>query len=267
MPDRPQSYDPRRFQSTVPYYARYRLGYPEQLIRRVVALVGLRTRDPVLDLGCGPGPLAVSFAKMGMAVTAVDPEPEMLAAIRAAARQEELQIDVRQGSSFDIPEGIGPFRLVVIGRAFHWMERAETLRSLDPLVLPGGAVALFDEDYLKTAENRWSEVLTEVANRYGAAREAHLIARAQPEYRMHESVLIDSPFPVLESVGMIVGRVISADDIVGLSRSRSITALQKLGERAEAFEAELRQELGKLSSEGRFREIADMRALIARRRD
>jgi len=39
MPDTPETYDPRRFRTTVPYYARFRLGYPQGLIERVIAIV------------------------------------------------------------------------------------------------------------------------------------------------------------------------------------------------------------------------------------
>ena len=63
MFDPAENYDPRRFQTTVPYYARYRLGYPELLIRRVIERAGLKPRDAVMDLGCGPGLLAIPFAK------------------------------------------------------------------------------------------------------------------------------------------------------------------------------------------------------------
>jgi hypothetical protein len=48
-------FDPRCFRSAVPFYARYRLGYPDSLIARVVELVGLKRGDAVIDLGCGPG--------------------------------------------------------------------------------------------------------------------------------------------------------------------------------------------------------------------
>ena len=78
------AYDPHRFRATVPFYARYRLAYPESLIRRVVEIVGLRPGDKVMDLGCGPGLLAIPFAQAGMAVTGVDPEPEMLSALSHA---------------------------------------------------------------------------------------------------------------------------------------------------------------------------------------
>src|ERR1700742_1129230 len=84
--DRPVPYQPRRFQSAVPYYERYRLGYPVRLIARVTGLLGLSPGDAVLDLGCGPGSLSVPFARAGMAVAAADPEPEMLEAAENAAR-------------------------------------------------------------------------------------------------------------------------------------------------------------------------------------
>jgi hypothetical protein len=41
--------------------------------------------------------------------------------------------------------------------------------------------------------------------------------------------------------------------------------LERLGDRAAAFERELREELGALSSDDRFTEIAEMTALVARR--
>ena len=78
-------YEPRRFASTVAFYARYRLSYPRRLIARVVGLAGLKPGDSVLDLGTGTGMLAMAFAKLGMAVTAMDPEPDMLAAAGDAA--------------------------------------------------------------------------------------------------------------------------------------------------------------------------------------
>lgn len=265
MPGSSHDFEPHRFRTTVPYYARYRLGYPDRLIGRVSALTGLKPADRVLDLGCGPGLLAVPFARAGAAVTAVDPEEEMLAAARTAAAEAGVQVDVRLGSSFDLPAGIGPFRLVCMGRAFHWMDRVETLKTLDRLVQAGGAVALFDDEHPRTAENRWHETLREVGERYGAAGAPHRRARNRPDYRTHPAVLLDSPFSVLESVGVFVDRWITTDDIVGLAYSESVTALQQLGARRDEYEAELRRELAALSPDGRFRQIAELRALVARR--
>ena len=62
MSDPRAVHDPRRFRSTVPYYARYRAPYPARLVARVIEIVGVTPGEAVMDLGCGPGPLAVLFA-------------------------------------------------------------------------------------------------------------------------------------------------------------------------------------------------------------
>ncbi len=261
----PNSFQPRRFRTTAASYARFRLGYPDRLIRRVIAQTGLKPGDPVLDLGSGPGLLALPFAAAGMAVTAVDPEPEMLEALNNDAIPAKLAIRTCEVSSYNLPAGFGPFRLVTMGRAFHWMDRAATAAALDRLVVPGGALAFFDDETLKTVENRWRTVLDTVAARFGADASPHRIERKNPDHRSHESVLLESPFPLLETAGVIVRRSLSADDIVGLAGSLSVTSPQALGERAAAFEDELRRELAVLSPEGRFLQISRVSALIARR--
>ncbi len=258
-------FEPRRFHSTVPFYARFRVAYPDGLIRAVAAAVGLRPGMRVLDLGCGPGLLAIPFAHLGAAVTAVDPEPDMLEAAAAAAAAEGATIEFRRGSSYDLPIDGGPFRLAAIGRAFHWMDRTATLRTLDAQIEPDGAVALFAERHPATCENAWREALDAVASRFGQDDADHRRERDAPGYRSHESVLLDSPFPVLTGHAVTVRRTLDADDIVGRALSRSTTSPERLGPRAAEFEAALRAQLEAASPDGRFTEIVELTALVARR--
>ena len=164
----------RRFRDTVMAYQQYRLDYPPRLIARLVALTGLNPGDPVLDLGCGPGNLALAFARAGMTVTAMDPEPQMLEAAREAARAQTLPIRFLPGGSSELKEAEGPFRLAVIGRAFHWMDRAATLAMLDRIIEPGGGVALFHDAHPPVEEKGWFKVLGRVREKYGRAQMAHL---------------------------------------------------------------------------------------------
>ncbi len=258
-------FEPRRFRSTVPYYARYRLGYPPELISRVVGLLALSPGAQVMDLGCGPGLLAIPFAKAGMHVVAVDPEPDMLEAGRAAARAADVEVDFRQGSSFALPE-TGPLDLVTMGRSFHWMDRAETLRVLDGLIVPGGAVALFEDAHPPTAENAWLNALRDVERNYGADETGHRVARRSGDYRTHPSYLLDSAFSHLVRIGVYVRHTISADDIVGRAFSLSVLSHEKLGPRAADFERDLRAALTEISADGRFTEIAELAAIVAMRR-
>jgi ubiquinone/menaquinone biosynthesis C-methylase UbiE len=113
---------------------RGRPPYVTALIRRVVQVCGLDTTFRVLDLGCGPGPLALAFAPFVGKVIAIDPEPEMLRIARDEAARAGLRIDFREGSSAELGPHLGAFRLGVIGRAFHWMDRQETLARLDRII-------------------------------------------------------------------------------------------------------------------------------------
>jgi len=254
--------DAHRFQSTVPFYARYRLGYPTRLIERVIALTGLRTGDAVLDLGTGPGLLAVPFAAAGMRVTAADPEPAMLAAAGESAGAAGVTLTLWSGGSNELTPDMGPYCLVTMGRSFHWMDRAATLERLDGIVAPGGAIALFSDQHPKTAENRWREVLQDVADRYGHAQEPHVLERKSRDSRSHESYLLASRFNVLEAVSVVIRKPITLDEIVGRALSMSTCSPQRLGDRIASFEAELRSALADSSD---FTEIATLIALIARR--
>ena len=258
-------FEPRRFRSTVPYYARYRLHYPAELIARVAETVGLAPGDGVLDLGCGPGLLAIPFARAGMRVVGVDPEPDMVAAAREAAEGARVSVDFRQGSSFDLPRDIGPIRLVVMGRSFHWMDRAETLRRFDALLPPNGAIALFEDDHPPTAENKWLRKFVEVGKNYGMHEAAHYAALMKGEYRTHVSYLFDSVFTQIGKVGTFIRRPIAADEIVGFAFSQSALSPEKLGERAADFERDLRAALASLSPEGQFTQIAELAAIVAMR--
>jgi len=265
MTDTQANYDPHRFRTTVPFYERYRPRYPQRLITRVTAETGLCAGDAVFDLGCGPGTLSIPFARLGMKVLGVDPEPNMLGAAAAAAEEAGVAVEWKLGSSFELPPGIGPVKLVVMGRAFHWMDRAATLAALAGLVAPDGAVALFDDEHPRTVENAWRRKLDEVSRRYGRAEEPHIRERESGTCRTHESYLLDSAFNDLVRIAVVVRRERTADDIVGLAYSLSTSAPQKLGNRKAAFEADLRAALAELSPDGRFTEIAEMGALIARR--
>jgi 2-polyprenyl-3-methyl-5-hydroxy-6-metoxy-1,4-benzoquinol methylase len=258
-------YEPRRFQGAVPYYERYRLGYPQRLVHRVAALLELVPGDAVLDLGTGPGLLAVPFARAGMAVTAADPEPNMLEAASQAAEAAGQRLTLWQGGSYDLTPDMGPFRLVTIGRAFHWMDRAATLAMLDKIVAPGGGVAFFHDAHPDTPENRWFRTLRDVSDRHTKDNAAHVTDRRRGAHHRYEPYLFASAFTLLDGLSVTSRKDITLDEIVGRAYSMSSCAPDRLGNRKEAFEADLRASLAPHARDGKFIEIAEMVALVARR--
>src|SRR5258708_39854181 len=111
-----------RFRSTVPHYVAGRPNYASSLIWIVKEHLHLSDRHRLLDLGCGPGWLAIAFAPFVGSVVAMDPEPRMLAAARDAAAEANMQMELIEGSSYDLGPHLGIFQAVTIGRAFHWMD-------------------------------------------------------------------------------------------------------------------------------------------------
>ena len=263
--DKPVPYEPRRFQSAVPYYERYRLAYPQRLVARVTALLQLAPGDAVLDLGCGPGSLSVPFAKAGMAVTAADPEPEMLAAAGKAAEAAGVPLTLWRGGSYELTPEMGPYRMVSIGRAFHWMDRLATLAMLDRIIMPGGAVVFFHDAHPVLPENEWFKIVCKVGDRFGRAAQPHIAERKALGHRRYETSLYQSAFTDLDGLSVTIRQPITEDEIVGRAFSQSTTSPDKLGARADDFEAELRDRLRVLVPDGRFIEIAEMVALVARR--
>src|SRR6185312_1094539 len=161
----PQPLDPERYRTAAAHYERGRVPYAPALIRRVVEVVGLGPQHRVLDLGCGPGPLARRFAAFAREVVAMDPTPEMLSAARALAG-ETANIRFVAGSSYDLGPALGRFHLVVMGRSFHWMDRVDALRRLDRLIEPTGAVALFADTAPAIPTNAWRKIWLDICERY-----------------------------------------------------------------------------------------------------
>ncbi|MFC7398810.1 class I SAM-dependent methyltransferase [Chelatococcus sp. GCM10030263] len=261
MADR--SFDPHRFHSTVPFYARYRVPYPAELIAFVADHVALPAGGAVLDLGTGPGLLATAFAGLGFRVTAMDPEPAMLEAAGQYAAEAGVTVALLRGSSFDLDPTAGSFDLVTMGRSFHWMDRQATLATLDRMVTPTGAVVLFGDRRIPSPGQDWRAVIEALVETY--APDAIRDRRRRRTEARHETVLAASAFSRLEHYGIVVSRTVDIDAVVGRTLSMSGTSPAVLGDRREAFEAELRRALAALSPTGTFQELVETKALIARR--
>jgi ubiquinone/menaquinone biosynthesis C-methylase UbiE len=74
-----------RFATTVPLYEKLRPPYPAVFFRNIARRLHLGREHALIDLGTGPGLLALGFAPYVGCVVGVDPEPAMLAAARKAA--------------------------------------------------------------------------------------------------------------------------------------------------------------------------------------
>lgn len=248
----------RRFRSTVPHYVAGRLRYPASLIATVADALSLKGTGRMLDLGCGPGFLAIAFAPYVAEVVGMDPEPDMLAAAREAARDKPGHFTFVLSGSQELGPQFGRFSLVTMGRSFHWMDRARTLATLDTMVEPEGGVALFSDDHPAAPENAWYQV-------WRAIRERHAGGDPRGNAKDHEAALRQSPFSHVRRPKERYQRRTTIEELVARALSTSTTSPERLGPARAAFEAEIRAEIVPYAEDGAVTELVEAQALLATR--
>ena len=254
-------FEKRRFRTAAQHYLQGRQPYAPALFQRLIQLTGTGHSSRVMDLGCGPGQIAVALAPHVGEVTAIDPEPEMLrVAENAAAAHPEIRFI--QASSDDLGPALGRFRLVVIGRAFHWMDRAGTLQRLDGLVEPGGAVALLGTREPELPDNAWAKAYDTLIERY-AADDRTRRERKSPDWLRHEAVLLESPFSRIETIAVLERRLTPVERFVDRALSMSSTSAARIGEKTAELAAQVRSTLAPFAVEGMIREVVRSAATIA----
>jgi SAM-dependent methyltransferase len=257
-------FQPHRFRSAAAHYRAGRPAYAPALIRRVAEAVGLSVQHRVLDLGCGPGPLAIGLAYFAGEVLALDPEPNMLEAARAAALGLTPNVTFQPGSSRDLSPALGHFRLVAMGRSFHWMDRAETLLKLNALIEPGGAVALFHDVHPDVPDNAWRATWREVLAKY-EGNDSMRQRRRSGTWTRHEGIFLNSPFSALESCSVLERRMVTAEALIDRAFSMSSTSQGRIGGAADAMAQELRAALAGIAPGGSLTEVVESVAMLARR--
>lgn len=127
------------FAGTAEHYIRYRSQYPHEALDEITC-ASLPLGGRVLDLGSGPGTIAIALAERGLDVTAVDPSPDMLVAGSREAERRGVHLDWIEGDSEHLPEVTG-IATVTIGDAFHWMApiTSSSSRSTGWLSPPGSS--------------------------------------------------------------------------------------------------------------------------------
>lgn len=234
-----------RFESTAPWYAQYRPRYPPELIERLVRAAGLDSGSRVLDLGAGPGHVAVPLAGHVGEVIAVDVEPGMLAHIDAPNVRTVL------ASAEDVDESWGRFDLVTAGRSFHWFDPDVMFARLplvtDQLALIGDSI---------TQSDAQSRVL---------AIAAELIGEEGPKapWKRYRRLLAESPFRTVEQIDVVAERTWNAESLIGLAYSTSVAAPDRLGAKREEFERRVRESLG----DAEYHDRVSVSAVLGRRRD
>jgi ubiquinone/menaquinone biosynthesis C-methylase UbiE len=256
----------RRFATTVDLYEQFRPPYPVAFFREVAQRLALTKRQALIDLGTGPGLLALGFADYVGRVVAVDPEPNMLAAARQAARQAGRDVMLVESNAEDLPEDIGRFDLVTIGRALHWLDESALGALFERLVAPGGVVAVCASSSATDGRNAWLQEYT-AARREWSDKELWSQARSGGRGRSElSSLLHGTTFQAAEVIQVETVKETSVADLAQRMLTFSSSSPAALGEKVEPMLRDVEARLLPMSRNGVFTEFVVSTAQIARRR-
>ena len=116
-------------------YARHRPDYPEAAARWALAPVTSPTR--LLDLGAGTGKLTALLTGLADEVTAVEPDPAMLAELSRSLPG----VRALPGNAEAIPLPDQAVDAVLCAQAMHWFDMDKALPEIARVLVPGGTLA------------------------------------------------------------------------------------------------------------------------------
>ena len=134
-------------------YARWAESYDRE-VNPLIAVEGTLVESIVrdipmrsaMDVGAGTGRHALALAGRGVAVTAVDPSPEMLTIARRKAEASGLNIDFRLAAIEEgLPSEDSQFDFLICALTLcHVMDIAQAVRECARVVRSGGSILITD---------------------------------------------------------------------------------------------------------------------------
>lgn len=230
----------------------------------MIERLGLDGTGRLLDLGCGTGQLTLPLAVHVAEAVGIDPEPEMLTeAMGQAQQQATANIRWIQGNSAELPGDLGHFRLVTMGRSFHWMDREQVLAALDEMVDDDGGLVIANDSNLVLPSTPWQQSIQEVQRRFLPPDYQHGPPPAADTRQTHEQVLANSPFRQVNQQVYEFLRSWTVEQAIGYLYSTSLPLRRLLGDRQIAFEEAVTDALLSVDPTGHFAEPVALEVLTA----
>lgn len=234
----------RPYAGTAEYYARYRPRVSDGLLAQLRETLAWGPSSRVLDLGTGPGHLALRVAPLVGEVVGVDPEPDMLAVAARLAREASLtNVRFVDGSSDDLTSlRLGEFQSVTMSASFHWMlDKDRVMTDLAGMTgAEGGSVAFVTTGEIVAPSADFSaaaDVVQSLLDKHLAEvpERPHPRARHDP----FEEILARSAFADVREIEVTYEAEtgLTTDALLGFYYSIS-HVLARLGSRRSQLEAE-----------------------------
>lgn len=248
-----------RFASTIPFYEAAREPYGAAFFEKVARRLDFSHANRLLDLGAGPGLIAIGFARFVGEIVGVDPEPAMIELACKAARRAAVDLRLIRGRAEALPLDAGTFDIVTIGRALHWMKPEPTRAELDRVVAPRGRVLICRAASVGDGRNPWLAAYDDARKRWTETASADRYLRdacaffSGARFRRSQTITSESEHAI--PIELLVERVLS----------KSSSSSERLGAAVDEMRETVRDALTPFARDGLIKEIVEARSEIFER--
>ena len=261
----PPSFPKDLFAGTARYYADHRVPYPRDYLADLMEKVEPSRKGCLMDLGSGPGRVAIPLARFFREVRAVDQEPEMIeVGIQESARCGVTNVRWIVSRAEDVEASPDSFEMITIGEAFHRMDRPLVARRALEWLQPGHYLAIMGCNSVWKGKEDWQLRAVEVIARWMKPRRTDGMQASTRRSLSDVQVLREAGFVDIENFRFAVPHTWSLDSFIGYLYSTSVVSRRVLGEKVDDFEADLRQTLLSHDSSGYYQETLDFYYDLAR---
>lgn len=166
------------FGESAAIYNTTRLSYADEVVDRVVDILGATHSHSILDLGCGTGIATRQLAARGFRMAGTDVDADMVEEARALGAAGSYQ--VATASHLDFPDA--EFDGATAFGAFDWFSDEASVRSIQRVLRRGAAFVVVN----KNDVGDFRESIVEIVSRHVA------LARARPKRDYQPAKTLDA---------------------------------------------------------------------------
>lgn len=201
------------FGSETGSYEKGRPEYPAEAVRWMLEVVP--EGAAIVDIGAGTGKLTRAVRALGTVVTAVDPDPQMLAVLR----EKTPGVETVAGTAEALPLADASADAAVLGQAWHWVDPVAASAEIGRVVRPGGVLGLIWN--VRDERTDWVRRLSAIM--HGSPAEEMVASNA---------VRVAAPFGPLEERRWEWSREMTRAELHAMASSRSYLITASDEERA-----------------------------------
>lgn len=131
----------KRFTGKAEDYAKYRPGYPEQIISLLETKTGFDSSKDIADVGCGTGILSKLFLNNGNLVFGVEPNEDMRKKSEKLLGKFINFISV-DGTAEETHLATNSVDMISVGQAFHWFDHKKTKKEFKRILRKDGYIVI-----------------------------------------------------------------------------------------------------------------------------